>query len=155
MFSNLRSTYAENVALPAFAAACHAAAPCCCGSCSAAIDRYLTPAGPTAANPPHAAAAAGNGTDGRTETVPFHWPFRFDVDRSSNDLRAVLIFVHLTCYFVVWPTMSCFADWSKRRHVTLIKVEWSTRDGQPCVITMINGHVTVYHYNDTRSRDIH
>ena len=21
--------------------------------------------------------------------------------------------------FVVWPTTSCFADWSKRRHVTL------------------------------------
>ena len=22
-------------------------------------------------------------------------------------------------YFVVWPTTSCFADWLKRRHVTL------------------------------------
>jgi len=38
---------------------------------------------------------------GQTDTVPFHRPFRFHVDRSSNDLRAVLIIVHLTCYFVV------------------------------------------------------
>ena len=36
----------------AFAAARRAAAPCCC-----AAGRYLLPAGPTAANPPHAAAA--------------------------------------------------------------------------------------------------
>jgi len=50
-------TYAENVALPAFAAASRAAAPCWCGAGRAAIDRYLLLAGPTAANPPHAAAA--------------------------------------------------------------------------------------------------
>jgi len=31
--------------------------PCCCGAGRAAIDRYLLPAVPTAANPPHAAAA--------------------------------------------------------------------------------------------------
>jgi len=34
-------TYAENVALPAFTAACRAAAACCCGAGRAAIDRYL------------------------------------------------------------------------------------------------------------------
>jgi len=51
------ATYAENVALPAFAAARRAAAPCCCGAGRAAIDRFFLPAGPTAANPPHAAAA--------------------------------------------------------------------------------------------------
>ena len=45
---------AVNVALPAFAAARRAAAPCCCCVDRAAIDRYLLPAGPTAANPPHA-----------------------------------------------------------------------------------------------------
>ena len=38
-------TYADNVALPTSARA------------AAAIDRYLLPAGPTAANSPHAAAA--------------------------------------------------------------------------------------------------
>jgi len=32
--------------------------------------------------------------------------------------------------FVVWPTRSCFADWSKCRHVTFIIVEWSTRHGR-------------------------
>ena len=32
----------------------------------------------------------------------------------------------LLCYtysFVIWPTMSCFADWSKRRHVTFTIIE--------------------------------
>jgi len=46
-------TQAENVALPAAADARRAAAPCCFGAGRPAID----PAGPTAANPPHAAAA--------------------------------------------------------------------------------------------------
>ena len=32
-------------------------APCCCGASPAAIDRHLLTAGPTAANPTHAAAA--------------------------------------------------------------------------------------------------
>ena len=45
--------------------------------------------------------------------------------------------------FVVWPAMSCFADWSKCRHVTLIIIEWSTCHGRLCVIIMINSHVTV------------
>ena len=39
-----------------------------------AIDRYFVPAGPTAANLPHAAAAVDRWdmqTDGRTDTVPF------------------------------------------------------------------------------------
>jgi len=39
----------------------------------------------------------------------------------------------------VWPTMSCFADWSKRRHVTLSIIIWSTLHGHP-----------VWHYNVTR-----
>jgi len=31
-------------------------------------------------------------------------------------------------YVVVWPTMSCFADWSKRHHVTFVIIEsWSCR----------------------------
>jgi len=50
-------TSAVNVALPACAAARRAAALCCCGAGRAAISRYLLPAWPTAANPPHAAAA--------------------------------------------------------------------------------------------------
>ena len=61
-------TSAVNVALPAFAAARRAAAPCCCGTGRAAVDRYRPPAGPTAANPPHASAAeeSDRRTDGRT-----------------------------------------------------------------------------------------
>ena len=62
-------TSAVNVALPASAAVRRrAAAPRCCGTGRAAIDRYLLAAGPTAANPPHAAAAGERDrqTDGRT-----------------------------------------------------------------------------------------
>jgi len=32
--------------------------------------------------------------------------------------------------FVVLPTMSCFADWSKRRHVTFVIIECCTRHGR-------------------------
>ena len=45
------------MALPAFAYARRDAAPCCCGAGRAAIHQYLLPAGPTAANLPHATAA--------------------------------------------------------------------------------------------------
>jgi len=45
--------------------------------------------------------------------------------------------------FVVWQTMSCFADRSICRHMTFIIIEWSTHHGQPCIITMTHGHVTV------------
>jgi len=58
------------VALPAFAAARRAVAPCG----RAAIDRHLTPAGPTAANPSHAAAAGKWDRKTRTDIVPFHRP---------------------------------------------------------------------------------
>ena len=58
-------TSAANVALPASAAARRAAAPCCCGAGRAAIDRYILPAGPTAANPPHDAATGER--DGQTD----------------------------------------------------------------------------------------
>jgi len=45
------------VTLPAFAAVRRAtAAPLLLGAGLAAIHRYLLPSGPTAANPPHAAA---------------------------------------------------------------------------------------------------
>jgi len=52
-------TLAVFVALPALLLARRAAAPSCYGAGCAAIDRCLLPAGPTAANPPHAAAAVG------------------------------------------------------------------------------------------------
>ena len=48
--------------------------------------------------------------------------------------HALFINVHAPNVFVVWPTISCFADWSKCSHVTFIIIEWSTR--------MIYGHVT-------------
>jgi len=57
------------------------AAPCCCGAGRAAIDRCLLLAGPTAANPPHAAAASE--WDGRT-------PYRY-VDPVQHTMRAVTI----------------------------------------------------------------
>ena len=63
-----------------------------------------------------------------------------------NNLFGVLVPLYLvkpaSSRLVVWPTMSCLADWSKCRHVTLIMVEWSTRHGRPCIITMMHGHVT-------------
>jgi len=34
-------------------------------------------------------------------------------------------------YFVVWPTMSCFTDWSKRRHVSLSVIICSPLHGHP------------------------
>jgi len=42
---------------------------------SAAVDRYFLPAGHSAANPPHAAAAVDRRdrqTDGQTDVRPFH-----------------------------------------------------------------------------------
>ena len=55
---------------------------------------------------------------------------------------------------VVWPSMSCFADWSKRRHVTLSIIICSPLHGHPG-----------WHYNVTwgdiimsprvTSRDVH
>jgi len=56
-------TSADNVTLPTFAANRHAAAPCCGTAAAgrpaaAAVDRYLLPAGPTAAKPPQRRAAA-------------------------------------------------------------------------------------------------
>ena len=50
-------------------------APCPCSDSRAAIDRYLLPAGPTAANPPHAAAAdewdRDRQADRRRDTVAY------------------------------------------------------------------------------------
>jgi len=69
-------THAENVALPAFAVSLSAAARCCC----AAIDRYILPSGPTAANPQPADKTGewdrqtGKRTDGHTEGQT---PYRF------------------------------------------------------------------------------
>ena len=41
---------------------------CCCGASRAVVDRYILPAGPTAANPPHAAATGESDrqTDGHS-----------------------------------------------------------------------------------------
>ena len=87
-------TCADNVALPAFAAERRAAAPCCCGAGRAAIDRYLLPAGPTAANLPHAAAAGewDRQTDGRT-------PYRF-IDPVPHTVRAAPITAKLQQIYV-------------------------------------------------------
>jgi len=39
----------------------------------AAVDRYCLPAGPTVANPPHAATAAQDGTDRQTDGHRIHY----------------------------------------------------------------------------------
>jgi len=51
-----------------------------------------------------------------------------------------------TKWLVAWPATSCFADWSKRRHVTLSSIEWSTRHSRPIVIIMTTSHVTFTRY---------
>ena len=65
-------TSADNVTLLAFAAKRHAAVHRAAGPpVAAAVDRYLPPAGPTTANPPHAAAAVDRWdrqTDRQTDT---------------------------------------------------------------------------------------
>jgi len=55
---------------------------CCCCVDRASIDRYLLPAGPTAANPPHAAAAGE--WDKRTDSVPFYRPCSAHYAGSAN-----------------------------------------------------------------------
>jgi len=73
-------TPAVNVTLLTFTADRRAAAaPLLLGAGHATIDRYLLPDGPTAANPPHAAAAADSWdrqTDKRMDTLPLHRPCR-------------------------------------------------------------------------------
>jgi len=69
---------------------------------------------------------------------------------------------------VIWPTMSCFADWSKCHHVTFSIIMGQRirdfHDNSAIWIyiyhtipdRMINeSRLTVYHYNDTWSRDVH
>jgi len=59
-------------------------------------------------------------------------------------------------HIVVWPSMSCFADWSKCHHVTFIIIEWAMHHGRPCIIIdwytvavyqsiMIHRYVTMHH----------
>jgi len=66
-----RPTSADNVTLLAFAAERRAALRLA----AAAIDRYLLPAEPTAANPPQRHAAVDR-WDVRSNTVPLHRPRR-------------------------------------------------------------------------------
>jgi len=56
----------------------------------------------------------------------------------SQSLGMVLKKLNLTQHIVVWPTMSCFADWSKRRHVTLSII----------ICLPLHGHPG-WHYNVT------
>jgi len=66
------------VTLPAFAAERRAAASLLLSAPAAgtpiAVDRYLLPAGRSAANAPAAAAAVDRWTDGQTDYRPFHRP---------------------------------------------------------------------------------
>jgi len=77
------------VTLLAFAADRRAAAPLQLGAGRAANDRYLPPAGPTAANPPHAAAAVdrwNRQTDRRTDTVPLRRSCRILREQYQKEL---------------------------------------------------------------------
>jgi len=40
-----------------------------------------------------------------------------------------------------------------RLHVTFIVIERSMHHGQPYVLIMVNGHMTVYRYNDNPNND--
>ena len=44
-----------------------------------------------------------------------------------------LLCTHSEYCIVVWPTTSCFADWSKRRHVTFSIIEWRAIHGHDLV----------------------
>ena len=86
--------------LPAFAAARRAAAPCCCGAGRAAVSRYLLPAGPTAANPPHAAAAdewyrQADGQTGRTPSVSHGaWDRQTDGQTDASQHCLIHTYIH-------------------------------------------------------------
>ena len=82
-------TSADNVALPAFAAECRAAALCCCGAGGAEIDRYLPPIRPTASNPPHADAAGKCDRESERRT-----PYRY-IDPAPHTMWAVPINAHV------------------------------------------------------------
>ena len=68
-------------------------------------------------------------------------PCRNDYDDSDLTIDDRYIVHHpvlvarrsITATVVVWPTTSCFADWSKRRHVTLSIIEWRTIHGHDLV----------------------
>jgi len=89
---------AVNMTLPAFAAERR----CCMAP--AAINRYLLPAGRSAANPSAAAAAVDRQyrqTDGRTDTRPLHRPCSAHYAGSINKMDFLLKFWALVSYFNV------------------------------------------------------
>jgi len=51
----------------------------------AAIDRYRLSAGPTAANPPHAVAAAQDEADKQTDIVSLHNPAAYYASSVKNE----------------------------------------------------------------------
>ena len=64
---------------------------CCWAPAPAAVDRYLLPAGRSAANPPHAGAAVDRRTDGRTTLPPL----------GPRSARSKFISAGDQCYFSV------------------------------------------------------
>ena len=56
--------------------------------------------------------------------TPVHWLHKRYSWMGGNLLT---LSINVCRLFVVWPTTSCFADWSKRRHVTFIIIDWPTR----------------------------
>ena len=58
-------------------------------------------------------------------------------------------------WFVVWPTMSCFADWSKRRHVTFVIECWTCRRSTVQRCWMLKPSTGSTFKNVERSRDCH
>ena len=64
-------------------------------------------------------------------------------------------------YCRIWPTISCFADWSKRRHVTFIIIEIVDRSLKSRILSqwLQNRRGTVVHatskYDDPRLKMSH
>ena len=82
------STPAVNVALPASAATeLRAAAQCFCSAGRAAIKRYLLPAAPTAANPPHAAAAGAQDSASNYSTEQVSRDYTYTAAQSNAGVK--------------------------------------------------------------------
>jgi len=68
--------------------------------------------------------------------VIYHWSqYIFDIVASCSFLTFAFR-QGTAATWLSYDQLSCFADWSKCRHVTLIIIKWSTRHGRPCIIIM-------------------
>jgi len=110
------ATYADNVALPAFA--------------RRYSNRSISPA--PAGLLLWAHAVWDRQTDRQTDGLtPYRYMLVDHTMRAVPIMSAELFTAAVAYSFVIWPTTSCFADWSKRRHVTLSIIICSPLHGRP------------------------